>query len=647
MYDKNSNKTNKEKTDLNDASILLDMINFQRVKKDNKIANIIIKSDINEKKLNCSNFDRNYVLNNNKLWKKHSHNLNCAIEVGHLDKNGNFNIKKNDIIQDKKIVRVKKEKTSIIEDLKNGLRKIEKNLKDTSKLNSIQREIEKIEIRHMEGRLEDFNYKNEIENATGTSSKFNPHKKVESFNQWKERKTKILKNEKSKQSIIDINSSGVIQNLNNLLGKKSRKNENKGSLMLNNILEINTNKNDSFSDSVKSKNTNSLDESEIKKLAEFDLSELDIINDFILEEEISKDSNLKKIFSNLDAYEKKLSGKKNNILAVVEMDKKSQKILESQRTKHFLNSLVYDNSVQKGTMLDHISVTRLNCINFVSERLKKIMRIIYPDMMSKKQQIINLEIRKMKEINKLKEEIQKLKNLLGKNKKKKRFNSVKRLDNSSIQNNNSSFISKNDINDEIITINEQSIEFLSKKNIDNLNVKGKVDIMDIKNKNSHEKNNSINFDNNIINEKAFNTSKSLFHKKNKELDHLKSTLRNFRINGNNDKSMNSIVSASNNSISVSDSKIKSNQNLLDLNNAFSNNKTKNINEIKKGFNMINDKLLDLRSIESINSIPNFLRKLNDIESFFIKAKKMDDIIYNEKYFRNKSVHQKLREKLIY
>ncbi len=310
----------------------------------------------------------------------------------------------------------------IISEMRESLSKIEKKLRTQAKVNVIQKEIEKIEVRHMEGKLNNANMSvfsgNNLILSPTKIIKSNKSKKKSKLNEINKGKS-LLKNElliknssfskynsrlnSINEDLVDNDSAAKVDKYNPLfklkntsfLNKNLEENVDDSNVMtkksfINNMIMI---------DDEMSSNSN-LTESSIEKeepiiQAELNNSEVSLINQFILEEEINQNKQMKFMIKKLSStIEEKDSGKNNKAA-----DKAKDNNHLFGRRQFFLK--------KKNLKFDENTKTKLKYINFTADRLDRVMKIIYPDLMAKKQKLMNKEIENLKKFNKTLSEMNK------------------------------------------------------------------------------------------------------------------------------------------------------------------------------------------------------------------------------------------------
>lgn len=476
-----------------------DLLNMLEIERQNEKAIIKEKSKITEKvDINCSSFHQYYILHNNKLWRQHKHNLHSCIST--ISKNKDGEIKENKLEVIKEVTPPKKlnYRKIIVDEIRESLKKIEKKIRTQQKINVIQKELEKIDIRHMEGKLKDNNInrlgsdklflsppKKSILNRKKSKSKkkskasgfsSNNFSNISSENQsmmsrfinlrkntntsagslihvvnqndYEEKKRKseeeksnkneikINDNDKAHEnndneansnfnifkSLVKTNKSSIVGNCDNnrkSSSKKSLKNItslNKSSMKSNrntlfvisddlkeatsnsNITQSNSHSNDDLTESF-------ISEQNSQQKVELSDSEIEIINNFVMKEELSKDKEMKYLHSKLS---NDLLDDKDDGMLIKNNDEQNDNKKKSKKEKEKENKLLFGRrhmmfSKKKNLKFDEITKNKLKYINFTSDRLNRIMKVIYPDLMSKKQQKINREIAVLRKNNKVKE----------------------------------------------------------------------------------------------------------------------------------------------------------------------------------------------------------------------------------------------------
>ena len=313
-YNLNSINQMKAKS-LNEANFLL--IDLKRKENINKERfNVILNSSkITNKEFNCSMINKSYVLNNNKLWKQAENNLKQAIIINNSPRNQRERNNSLSIIQTKaNLNELEDLKDLMVKEMKESFNDIERKLKNQMRNMSLQQEVEKIELNHIEGKL-----------ATEKMNEF----KVENFADLiqKRRKAVFFSNAKN-QSIIDKMSP-----------VKRKKTDIKKITSKLELLEL----------------------EEEKYGVKFDEEETKIIHNFILEQELEKNKDLSKL--------RKLLGKESKLV-------NSNKIIKSS---------------------DEETNTKTKYISHMTNRFNKILNIIYPKLMTTKQNKINCNIKLMRD----------------------------------------------------------------------------------------------------------------------------------------------------------------------------------------------------------------------------------------------------------
>lgn len=365
-----------KKNNLQDAADLLELLEVER-KKHILNLNSKLKYEVPIKSFDCSKFNRSYILNKNKLWLKQSHNLNCAIERISKNEEGKIVHHKGDLILEKPKKKFVNHRLIILNEIKQNLKKIEKNMKTKMKINKIQTELEKIEVRHMEGKLKETDFSE----FNGEKILISPPKKENYIKQViKNKKSKLIKDKANRNKSINQ----IDDNVENSLNKQSS--------FLSGMLNISNIENQKdkigFPDHSiisSSKSSSSTNSSDVREMAKLNDSELEILNEFIREDQIDKNKEMKFFMDNL-----------------IQVDGKQNKKKQNLNTFDFNEASGFKKKDFSKLNFDYITKTKLVYINSTADKLNRIMKIVYPDLMSKKQIVINKKLDNMRQTNKKK-----------------------------------------------------------------------------------------------------------------------------------------------------------------------------------------------------------------------------------------------------
>lgn len=336
-----------KRSTLHDSNFLLMEIKHREKRKEQE-RNCRMEFFKVNKKLSCSQIPKSYILNNSKLWIEHGQELNNCLKAETKDKP--LIIKKPQDLQSdqQKIIEAEiNYKDLIMKELKSSLPVIEKKIKNNRRIAALKSEIEKIELTHIEGKLKEQNMSLfEVENIDQISKK--------------RRKAMVVPNKHQHHASPSENQSNSQDE--NLSGT---------------IFDYMTIKSD-FANHSKHNLEDNFDEDEEK-----------LLQNFIMEEEILKDKTLSnyrtvlgrdvakkvRIDNDVDQYYTK------RIIEFKSLKEKEKKFEKQSQIKH----------------IDEETKTKTNYISNTTSTINKVLSIIYPNLMNKKQEKINREVQKIKE----------------------------------------------------------------------------------------------------------------------------------------------------------------------------------------------------------------------------------------------------------
>lgn len=261
-------------------------------------------------------------------------------------------------------------KKQIINELKLNLPLIESKLRHMRKMYSVQQQIEKIELSHIEGKLkEDIIQSFKLEEDSSLNKKHIKNNSSIFFKKNIVPKFKIIK-----ENSVKDNSKDII-NIEDFNEKHS--NENKDNESINSIIDKNKLKNKKYINFCNNNNNNENAKQESDLPIRFEQNEEEILQQFILFNCISQNKELLLIYKLL---------KKENLEKI--------KYKYSSRDAYYLGSKV--KYMFNGDFLDEETKMKIENIKKSSKNLNYLMNIIYPKLMNEKQKNISQRISQSK-----------------------------------------------------------------------------------------------------------------------------------------------------------------------------------------------------------------------------------------------------------